>query len=600
MFLQCGSKLMLRIWQSTCFCILFGIGSFFLPGTALSHSPGKMKHDLEHPEKSKPKGMIKFEENNKSSEPGQEYLPEKNSSARPEHAHMGHKMEMTHPSRTRGQHDLMNLGQNNKSQTENLLSRGRNIYLHMCVFCHGKNGDSKGAAVEYLYPWPRDFRKGIFKFRSTPTGTLPTDEDIYRTIVKGVPGTSMPAWGAALSPEDTWALVNLVKSFSTRFAKEPHGKPITLPDPPPVSPTLLNEGKNLFKKHKCVNCHGESGKGDGKLADSLMDVWKHAVFVHDITRPANLKSGHTAKDLFRTLSTGLDGTPMESFAQLPERDRWALVYFIQSQFVEEYKKAEFETDLFSYRVENNLDTDINNPVWEGVKTTDLVLRPLSSRHGAIETINFASVNNGKQIVIRLRWQDPTKNDFKKTRQDYFRDGVAVQFGLGNVTLHTHGHNEPFFGMGNRGKPVNIWHWKAGREEAIQAEEDMEYAGGIDMDALIYGGMRNNPVARMNSFKKSEVEELNAEGFGTITLQPDDRQNVEGHGEWKDGIWTVVFIREMEQSSEWDVNFIRKGPALVAFAVWDGEKEDRNGRKVISVWQRLNILEKKLASPMAKN
>jgi len=580
--------------------MLFAIGFFAFPDTARSHSVGKMKHDLEHPEKTKPRGMIEFEENNKASEPGQEYLQEKNSSGSPESAHMGHEMEMTDPFRVRGKHDLMNLGQSDMSPKENLLSRGRNIYLHMCVFCHGKNGDSGGVAVEYLYPWPRDFRKGIFKLRSTPTGTLPADEDIYRTIVKGVPGTSMPAWGAALSPEDTWALVNLVKSFSIRFVKEPQGKPITLPDPPPVSAPLLSEGKKLFKKHKCVNCHGESGKGDGKLADSLMDVWKHAVFVHDITRPANLKSGHTARDLFRTLSTGLDGTPMESFAQLPERDRWALVYFVRSQFVEEFKKAEFETDLFSYRVENDLNTDVDSPVWDGVKSTELVLRPLSARQGAVETINFASVNNGEQIAIRLKWRDPTDNDFKETRQDYFRDGVAVQFGLGKVTLHTHGHNEPFFGMGNRGKAVNIWHWKAGREEAVQAEEDMEYAGGVDMDALIYGGMRNNPVAGLTSFKKSEVEELNAEGFGTITLQPDDKQNVEGHGEWKDGVWTIVFIREMEQTGEWDVDLIRKEPALVAFAVWDGIKEDRNGRKVISVWQRLNILETNPASSLAKN
>jgi len=78
------------------------------------------------------------------------------------------------------------------------------------------------------------------------------------------------------------------------------------------------------------------------------------------------------------------------------------VHFVRSQFVEEYKQAEFETDLFSYRIENNLDTDVNNLVWDGVKTTDLVLRPLSARYGAVETINFASVNNGKQIAVRLR------------------------------------------------------------------------------------------------------------------------------------------------------------------------------------------------------
>ena len=155
-------------------------------------------------------------------------------------------------------------------QTEGLLARGRNIYLHMCVFCHGKDGNGGGAAVEYLYPWPRDFRRGIFKFRSTPTGSLPRDEDLYQTIVKGVPGTSMPAWGDALTPQDTWALINLIKNFSPRFSKEPQGEKITANDPPPARPELIAKGKDLFTKHKCVNCHGESLRGDGELADSLL------------------------------------------------------------------------------------------------------------------------------------------------------------------------------------------------------------------------------------------------------------------------------------------------------------------------------------------
>jgi DMSO reductase family type II enzyme heme b subunit len=138
--------------------------------------------------------------------------------------------------------------------------------------------------------------------------------------------------------------------------------------------------------------------------------------------------------------------------------------------------------------------------------------------------------------------------------------------------------------------VNIWHWKAGLEETLEAEDDMEYStGGVDMDALIFGGIMSNPVARLNITDESAVEELNAEGFGTITPQPHDKQNVEGYGEWNDGEWTVIFIRDMLKVGKWDVEFIRKDPALIAFAVWDGAKEDRNGRKVISVWQRLNIM-----------
>ncbi|MEE9258839.1 MAG: ethylbenzene dehydrogenase-related protein [Nitrospinaceae bacterium] len=518
--------------------------------------------------------------------PGSEYREEP---AEEEH-HMRMEEEGGDLFRTRGVHDLGAQAKPDLGDAQALKARGKNIYLHMCVFCHGKDGNGGGAAVDYLYPWPRDFRQAIFKFRTTPTGTLPRDEDLYRTIISGVPGTSMPAWKAALSTEDTWALINMIKGFSPRFEKEPQGESLKIDHVPDSTPETVARGKKLFSDLKCVQCHGASLRGDGKLADSLMDAWKHAVFVHDITVPGYFKGGHSPKDIFRTLSTGLDGTPMESYAHIPEADRWALVHFIRSRFAKEYKEAEFETDLFSYHVGFELNTDVESPVWEGIKSTELFLRPLAVRRGAIETINVSSVNNGEQLAVRLRWEDPTKDTFSELTQDVFRDGVAVQFALGSVTLHTHGHNEPFFGMGNRNKPVNIWHWKAGLEETLEAEEELEYStGGVDMDALIFGGIMSNPVFKLSRTSENAVEELNAEGFGTVTPQPLDNQNVEGYGEYKDGIWTVVFVRDMPKTGKWDVDFKRKDPVLMAFAVWDGLKEDRNGRKVVSVWQRLNIL-----------
>ena len=161
----------------------------------------------------------------------------------------------------------------------------------------------------------------------------------------------------------------------------------------PATSERVARGKELFFKNKCNDCHGDGGKGDGRLADSLIDAWRHAVFVHDITNPNHFKSGRQPEDIYRTISTGLDGTPMESYAHLPESDRWALAHFVRSRFAKEFQKAEFETDVYSKYVPFELDTDPNSPIWKDVETTNLVLRPLSARRDAVEIINFASVNN---------------------------------------------------------------------------------------------------------------------------------------------------------------------------------------------------------------
>ena len=160
--------------------------------------------------------------------------------------------------------------------------------------------------------------------------------------------------------------------------------------------------------------------------------------------------------------------------------------------------------------------------------------------------------------------------------------------MGDVLLHKHGHNEPFFGMGNRNKVVNIWQWRADWQTEMETKEELEYATkGMDLDTMIFGG-EVNPVDSLNPFRDVPVEELNAEGFGTLTPQPQTKQNVLGKGVWKDGKWSVVFYRTLDSINKWDIHFQRKIPVLVAFAVWDGKHQDRNGRKVISMWQRLKV------------
>ena len=93
-----------------------------------------------------------------------------------------------------------------------LLERGKETYLKHCAACHAANGDGEGEAAYLLYPRPRDFTRGQFRLVST-WDNVPTNEDLFRTISRGMPGSAMPSW--AHLPEDIrWGLVHYVKAFS--------------------------------------------------------------------------------------------------------------------------------------------------------------------------------------------------------------------------------------------------------------------------------------------------------------------------------------------------------------------------------------------------
>src|SRR3954465_15035424 len=104
---------------------------------------------------------------------------------------------------------------------------GPALYQQRCSACHGKTGPGDGAFAALLDPRPRDFTAGRFKFRSTETGSLPTDEDLAAAITNGLHGTSMASWKPFLPPAQVSDLVAQVKSFSPRFGSE-QPKPIAV------------------------------------------------------------------------------------------------------------------------------------------------------------------------------------------------------------------------------------------------------------------------------------------------------------------------------------------------------------------------------------
>jgi len=208
-------------------------------------------------------------------------------------------------------------------------ARGHKAFDRYCVSCHGVAGDGRGPTADFIDPRPRVLTSGIFKFRSTPSGDLPTDADLLKTITNGLHTTYMPRWSAATERERE-DLVQYVKSLSPRFTTDPQGKPIAIPPPPAVTPQLVQQGKQVWDKVQCAACHGDGGQGDGASASGLHDDWGYPIRPHDFTR-GPLKVGDAPEDLYRAFMTGLNGTPMPSFADSISADEaWALVFYVRT------------------------------------------------------------------------------------------------------------------------------------------------------------------------------------------------------------------------------------------------------------------------------
>lgn len=208
--------------------------------------------------------------------------------------------------------------------------QGKALYRRYCIFCHGPHGDGAGENAPYMDPKPRDFSKATFKCRSTPSGSLPLDSDLYDTISRGVHSSGMPSW-KPLTRQQRADLVAYVKSFSSRFDEEKPGAALEIPPAPPNSPESARRGAELFQNMNCWSCHGKEGRGNGPSARTLTDSKGYPITPFDLTSGMQLKCGDSDRALFRDLMTGLDGTPMPSFAgAMKPDDVWDLVHYVET------------------------------------------------------------------------------------------------------------------------------------------------------------------------------------------------------------------------------------------------------------------------------
>ena len=207
---------------------------------------------------------------------------------------------------------------------------GKQLYFRYCWGCHGFRGDGNGENGPYLNILPRNFVAATFKCRSTPTGTLPTDDDLYNSLVRGLNNSNMPSW-IALTNQQRADLVAYIKTFSPRWKSEKPGDPVQVPAETPVTVQGIQHGKELFTKLECWKCHGPEGRGDGPSASTLTDSNDQPIRPYNFSACSRFKCGTTNQDLYKIFMTGLDGTPMPSFADvIKPNDAWDLVHYLRT------------------------------------------------------------------------------------------------------------------------------------------------------------------------------------------------------------------------------------------------------------------------------
>ena len=441
---------------------------------------------------------------------------------------------------------------------------GKAIYKENCARCHGETGAGDGGDAGNMFPKPRDFTSGIFKFKTSSfKEKIPFDRDLFQSVSNGLPGSAMPAWKGSLSIQERWDVVAYIKQIGgiSGEAKEQ----IDYSGWVPPTKANMKKGKELFVS-RCAPCHGEDGRGDTTMA--LEDEWGQIVWPRNFTKFYSFRVGNEPVQIYSRIATGIPGTPMPSFddpemgdEQLSNEQKWMVAYYVKSLadksrvFLKKFGKVvdAWHTDKLPADLKDTKPWMFSKPLTFGLTVLTAPGRP--PLNSLVDSLTVRALNDGKEIALLLEWDDNTwsiaEDEDAMTimlDEDVFNDAIALYMPAG---VNSEKSGKPFYGLGDEKTSVNVW-----RIDSEQNKTKFTLAG-------------------------SENFESNSEIDAGITME----------AMYNKGKWMVLIKRPIQQTGENDAKLEPGKFTPIALSIWDGSNKEEGLTHTFTDWYWLNVLPK---------
>jgi mono/diheme cytochrome c family protein len=480
--------------------------------------------------------------------------------------------------------------------TEAQREAGKKLYLQNCSQCHGEKGDGEGYATPHLYPRPRNFTTAKFKVRTTGNGALPTHQDLVNIIRRGMPYTSMPAW-PALSDQELSNLAYFIATFSPDFSnRELVPKSLEFPSAPSTTQQSIELGKKLYAETGCLKCHGNLGRGDGPSAPTLTDDLGQTIRAANLSQNWTFRGGSTREDIFRTMSTGLNGTPMPSFADsLSPEQRWAITDFIVS--LSGSNGPGYTNLVTAIHVDDPIDLKNGAKSFESAPVARFpivgqIMEPGRAFHPPATSVTVRAIYDAESIAFLVRWDDMRAEKTGKNgpllpvplEEEESAPGGGAKpsatnpFGDAEVAPTQKTEKDPFADDTATAEQPSEF------SDAVSIQIPSQVPSGARKPYFIFGDAQNS--VDLWFFDLARPDPLQFTGRGSADIAANDTGDISGVASYDQGEWSVIFKRPLRPSG--GAAFSPGGFMPIAFSVWDGFSRERGNKRGLTVWQSVYV------------